>query len=126
MVLILFRLNTVKVLVAVRIRALDNGEFLHALGDDFTGHSSDFMEISVPQLDRSLNLEPSQTNKQTVDNTSLVFLATSSLGSFNDILRDKMAVWVGQDILLDLAANDLLNLVFQSQCNFSNLLGRIR
>lgn len=83
------------------------------------------MEISVPQLDRSLNLEPSQANKQTVDNTSLVVLTTSSLGSFNDILRDKTAVWVGQDILLDLAANDLLNLVFQPQCNFSNLLGRI-
>lgn len=91
-----------------------NGEFVHALGDDFTGHSSDFMEISVPQLDRSLDLEPSQANKQTVDNTSLVVLTTSSLGSLNDILRDKTTVWVGQNILIDFAANNLLDLVFQS------------
>jgi len=72
------------------------------------------MEISVPKLNRSLNLEPPQANKQTVDNTSLVILTTSSFGSLNDIRRNKTAVWVCQDVLLDLAGNDLLNLVLQS------------
>lgn len=99
---------------------------VHPLGDYLTGHSSNFMEISIPKLDGSLDLKPSQTDEQAEDYTCLIVLATNSLCGFNDIRSDNTTVWVGQNTFFNLAADDLFNLIFQSECNFSNLLGRVR
>ena len=99
---------------------------LHALGDDLTGYSSNLMEIGIPKLDRGLDIEPSKTDEKTEDYAGLVFLATSPLSSVNDTLRDNATVWVGQDARIDLTADYLLNLVFQTQRDLSNLFGGSR
>lgn len=84
------------------------------------------MEIRVPKLYRGLNLEPSQTDKQTENDTSLVVLAAGALRSGDYVLSDDPAVRVCQNVLFHLAGDDLFNLIFQAQGNLGNLLRRLR
>lgn len=79
------------------------------------------MEIRIPELDRGLNLEPSQTDEETIDNAGLVVLTASLLGRLDDIVCDNTTIRVGQEALLHLAGHDLLDLILQSQSNFGNL-----
>lgn len=95
---------------------------LHALGDDLTSYSSTFVEIRIPELHRGLDLEPSQTGEETVDNTGLIFLTAGIFGGLDHIVCDDATVGVGQDALLDLTDDQLLNLVFQAQRNLGDLL----
>lgn len=84
------------------------------------------MEIGIPKLEIGLFLEPSDTDEKTVNNTGLVILSASSLGSLDDLRRDEAAIWVGQNALVDLARHKLFDLILQSQSNLRNLFGRVR
>lgn len=95
---------------------------LHALGDDLASHSPNLVKVRIPKLDGGLDLEPSQTNQKTINNACFVFVSPSLLGSFNHIVRDDAAVWVGQEILLHFAGDNLLNLIFQPKSNLGNFL----
>jgi hypothetical protein len=98
------------------------GRSIHALSNDLTSYSSALVEIRIPELHRRLNLEPSQTREETVDNTGLVAFATGVFGCLDNVLRDNATVRVGQEALLHLAGNQLLNLILQTQSNLGNLL----
>lgn len=91
-----------------------NEKPVHALSDNLTSHSSSKMEISIPQLDIGLHFEPSQTDEQAKDHAALVVLTTGPSGCFDHILGNNAAVGVDQDLFIDLAGNNLFNLIFQS------------
>lgn len=101
---------------------MPDGGIIHALGDDLTSYSSTFVEIRIPELHRGLDLEPSQTRQKTVDNTGLVIFTAGVFGGLDHIVCDNATVRVGQDTLLNLTSDQLLNLVFQAQRNFGDLL----
>lgn len=61
------------------------------------------MEIRVPKLHRSLNLEPSQTYEQAENDTCLVVLAAGALRSGNYVLSDDPTIRVRQHAFLHLA-----------------------
>jgi hypothetical protein len=84
------------------------------------------MEISVPQLDIGLELEPSQTDEKAKDHTGLVVFSTGLPGRFDYTLGDNATVGVGKGALIDLTGDYLLNLIFKSQGNLSNLLGGLQ
>lgn len=86
-------------------------ELVHALRDNLTSHSSSKMEISIPQLDIGLHLEPSQADEQTKDHTGLVVLSTGLPGCFDYTLGDNPTVGVGKGALIDLTGNHLFNLI---------------
>lgn len=122
-VLVLLTIDAVWKLVRLLIGIyVCGGELVHALGNDLASYSSTFVEIRIPELHRGLNLKPSQTREKTIDNAGLVFLTAGVFGCLDHILCDNATVRVGQDALLHLAGDQLLNLIFQTQSNLGNLL----
>lgn len=95
---------------------------VHVLSNDLTCNSSTFIQVRIPELDRSLSLKPSQTHKQGKYDATTKFVGPSLLGSLNDILCDDPAVRVGKVILLELTGDHLFDLVLQPQCNLGDFL----
>lgn len=111
--------------ISVSIRqsiSVTNGAVLHALGDDLACHSSNLVEIGIPKLNSGLNLEPSQADKEAIDNARSMIVTASKPGSCNYIVRDDSTVWVCQDIRLHFAGDNLLDLIFESKSNLGNFL----
>lgn len=84
------------------------------------------MEVRIPELQGSLALEPTDTNEKTEDYAGSVIFAAGILSCLDHSVCDNAAIWVGQDTLFDLASNNLLDLILQSQSDFSNLLRSFR
>lgn len=98
------------------------GEAVHALGDDLTSHNTACMEVRIPELYSSQTLEPAKTDEETEDYAGLVIFTAGIPSCVDHILCDDAAVWVGQEALFDLARNNLLDLILQSQSDFRNLV----
>lgn len=92
---------------------------------DFARNSPCFLETCIPELHDSLPLKPPKTYKQTVNDTCPIFTVTGCiLGGLNHIVRDDTAIRTGECIVSDLAGNNLLNLIFQSQSYLGDLSRR--
>lgn len=83
------------------------------------------MKVGIPELHGSLDFEPTQTDEKTKDNAGLVLLTAGVVSCLDHIAGDDAAVWVREGALLNLTRNNLLNLIFQFESNFGNLLRRL-
>ncbi|KAK5633783.1 hypothetical protein RRF57_009497 [Xylaria bambusicola] len=67
------------------------------------------MQVGIPQLAKSLMLEPVLGDEKTVDNASSVLGATSLLGSLNHLVSDDFTVRLGNLVLIQFARDTLLD-----------------
>lgn len=80
------------------------------------------MEVRIPKLHSGLDLEPTQADEKTKDDTGFVIFATRVPSSRDHAAGDDAAVRVGQGALFHLTRDHFLDLILQSQSYLGNLL----
>jgi len=99
---------------------------VHALRDSLARDGSTVVEIGVPELHERQPLEPSQTDQKAEHNACAILILASLPGSLEHLFRDDRAVRAGDNLGLELAGNDLLDLILQPEGHLGDLLGRQR
>jgi hypothetical protein len=82
------------------------------------------VQIRFPEFLPCLELEPPETNKETVQHTSFVVITTGLLGSLDHLIGDDSTIRLGDGTLVDLERNDLFDLIFQTESNLGHFLSR--
>lgn len=98
----------------------------HGLSNDLAGHGAHVVQVGVPQLELGLALEPADAHEQTEDDACAVLLAGGLLGGLNYLVRYYAAVSLGDERLLELARDALLDEMAEAEGDFGDLLGRDR
>lgn len=96
----------------------------HRLGNDLAGHGPHVVQVGVPQLELGLSLEPADTHEQAKDDAGAVLLAGGLLSGLDDLARYDAAVGLGDERLLELARDALLDEVAQAEGDLGDLVGR--
>ena len=69
------------------------------------------MQIRIPELEDRLALEPALADEQAVDDAALIVLPTGFFGGEDDFLGDDGRIGLGDFPFLELAGNDLFDLI---------------
>lgn len=92
-------------------------------GHDFAGYGPHVVEICVPEFEHRLPFEPPQAHEQAVDDARLVILTARFFGGEDDLFRDDGAVGFCDLPFLQLAGDDLFDLVFEAEGDAGDVFG---
>jgi hypothetical protein len=97
--------------------------FNQALRHHFSGQSAHIVEIGVPKFGIRLFLKPFHDHEQTVNDACRVLLSTGLFRCLQNFLGQDRAMRLDDLFLLELARNDLLNLVFEAKRDLGDFFG---
>ena len=93
-------------------------------GKDLARDRAHIVQICIPEFQHGLPLEPAVADQQAEDDTCGVFFAAGGLGGGDDGRGDDGGMGFCDFGFFELAGDDLLDLVFQTESDFGDGSGR--